>query len=147
MCHSIEFNLSLSLLLLAFVFIALCSFYSNISILHANINGINKREFNGFFFFLSGVEEWGGQCRNGRRQSPIDLAKDAAVMGRYPSLYFRNYDSSLVNAKIRNTGHSCKYINSYRFIFNTIRFSSANKPLHSNQCYNKNRYQTRHNEL
>jgi len=42
----------------------------------------------------------------GRRQSPIDLAKEAAVMGRYPSLYFRNYDTALVNAKIRNTGHS-----------------------------------------
>lgn len=61
------------------------------------------------FFIIIGLEEWGGQCRIGRRQSPIDLAKDAAVMGRYPSLYFRNYESSFVNAKIRNTGHSRKF--------------------------------------
>lgn len=60
-------------------------------------------------FFITGQEEWAGICRNGRRQSPIDLAKDAAVMGRYPSLYFRNYDGVLQNAKIRNTGHSCKF--------------------------------------
>lgn len=60
-------------------------------------------------FFNTGQEEWAGICRNGRRQSPIDLAKDAAVMGRYPSLYFRNYDGVLQNAKIRNTGHSCKF--------------------------------------
>lgn len=59
--------------------------------------------------FIIGTEEWGGQCRLGRRQSPIDLAKDAAVMGRYPSLFFRNYENPLVNAKIRNTGHSCKF--------------------------------------
>ncbi|XP_031619739.1 carbonic anhydrase-like [Contarinia nasturtii] len=55
---------------------------------------------------VKGVEEWGGKCRNGSRQSPIDLAKDAAVMGRYPSLFFRNYENLLESAKIRNTGHS-----------------------------------------
>lgn len=61
-----------------------------------------------YFLVFAGQEEWGGQCRSGRRQSPIDLAKDAAIMGRYPSLLFRSYDSVLKNAKIRNTGHSCK---------------------------------------
>lgn len=60
-------------------------------------------------YVFSGEEQWGGKCRNGSRQSPIDLAKDAAVMGRYPSLYFRNYENLLESAKIRNTGHSCKF--------------------------------------
>ncbi|XP_055324799.1 carbonic anhydrase 1 [Sitodiplosis mosellana] len=55
---------------------------------------------------VKGEEQWGGQCRNGRRQSPIDLAKGAAVTGTYPSLYFRNYENSLEKGKIRNTGHS-----------------------------------------
>lgn len=59
-------------------------------------------------FLCAGEEEWGGQCQNGRRQSPIDLAYDAAVTGFYPSLYFRNYETPLDNAKIRNTGHSRK---------------------------------------
>lgn len=58
---------------------------------------------------FAGEEQWGGQCRNGRRQSPIDLAKGAAVMGIYPSLHFRNYENSLEKAKIRNTGHSCEF--------------------------------------
>lgn len=62
---------------------------------------------------FAGQEEWGGQCRSGRRQSPIDLAKDAAIMGRYSSLVFRSYDSVLKNAKIRNTGHSCKLKSAY----------------------------------
>lgn len=67
-------------------------------------------------YLFAGEEQWGGQCRNGRRQSPIDLAKDAAVMGRYSSLYFRNYENLLESAKIRNTGHSCK-LTIYLFFF------------------------------
>lgn len=69
------------------------------------------------FFLFAGQEEWGGQCRSGRRQSPIDLAKDAAIMGRYPSLLFKSYDSVLKNAKIRNTGHSCKLKSAYIHLF------------------------------
>lgn len=60
------------------------------------------------FCFVTGSVSWGGDCSIGRRQSPIDLAKAASVTGRYPPLFFRNYDSVLENAKIRNTGHSCK---------------------------------------
>ena len=58
------------------------------------------------FFLLSGDENWGGQCSQGRRQSPIDLAEEASVIGRYPALQLTNYDQILKNAKVRNTGHS-----------------------------------------
>lgn len=55
-------------------------------------------------------EQWSGQCRIGRRQSPIDLARDASVIGRYKPLFFKNYDIVIANATVRNTGHSCKYM-------------------------------------
>lgn len=55
---------------------------------------------------LKGDEGWGGQCSLGRRQSPIDLAEDAAVLGKYAPLKFDNYGDILQNAKVRNTGHS-----------------------------------------
>lgn len=76
------------------------------------------------YFCVAGEETWGGQCRIGRRQSPIDLAKAAAVMGRYSSLHFQNYEKPLENSKIRNTGHSCKsyFIRFVRFVFNVIQF-------------------------
>lgn len=60
---------------------------------------------------FSGVENWGGQCTLGRRQSPIDLVEEASVVGHYPSLMFENYDQYIKNATVRNTGHSRKYYN------------------------------------
>lgn len=68
------------------------------------------------FNSISGEELWPGQCRNGQKQSPIDLAKDASVIGRYSPLLFKNYDKLLKNATIRNTGHSCKSIHHLHFI-------------------------------
>lgn len=61
------------------------------------------------FAIISGDEVWNGQCSSGRRQSPIDLAEDASVIGRYPNLYFKNYDKLFKNARIINTGHSRKF--------------------------------------
>lgn len=61
------------------------------------------------FAIISGDELWNGQCSSGRRQSPIDLAEDASVIGRYPNLYFKNYDKLFKNARIINTGHSRKF--------------------------------------
>lgn len=61
-----------------------------------------------FSLSLAGDEQWNGQCRNGRKQSPIDLARDASVIGKYKPLYFKNYDNVISNATVRNTGHSCK---------------------------------------
>ncbi|KAJ6638389.1 Carbonic anhydrase 2 [Pseudolycoriella hygida] len=55
---------------------------------------------------VKGEENWGGQCALGRRQSPIDLAEDASVVGYYPYLSFINYTQPIQNAKVRNTGHS-----------------------------------------
>ncbi|XP_037028764.1 putative carbonic anhydrase 3 [Bradysia coprophila] len=55
---------------------------------------------------VKGPENWGGQCALGRRQSPIDLAEDASVVGVYPSLSFINYSEPIQNAKVRHTGHS-----------------------------------------
>lgn len=84
---------------------------------------------NGYFWCIFGIgkEEWGGQCRYGRRQSPIDLARAAAVMGRYSSLYFQNYELQLKDAKIRNTGHSRKYI-----FVHCARFQSDANTMHLN---------------
>lgn len=60
-------------------------------------------------FTIAGDEGWGGKCSLGRRQSPIDLAEDASIVGKYEPLKFDNYEDVLKNAKVRNTGHSCKY--------------------------------------
>lgn len=62
-----------------------------------------------YFFILTGEENWGGQCALGRRQSPIDLAEEASVVGVYPSLSFINYSEPIQNAKVKNTGHSSKF--------------------------------------
>lgn len=68
------------------------------------------RYFDVFVFnFIPGEETWPGQCHSGQKQSPIDLAKDASVIGRYSPLVFKNYDKLLKNSTIRNTGHSCKF--------------------------------------
>ncbi len=58
---------------------------------------------------FSGDENWGGQCALGRRQSPIDLAEGASVVGRYASLSFINYTVPIQNAKVKHTGHSREY--------------------------------------
>lgn len=55
---------------------------------------------------ITGDENWGGTCAEGRKQSPVDLAQAASVMGHYPSLMFQDYDVPFVGAHIRNTGHS-----------------------------------------
>lgn len=57
-----------------------------------------------------GEENWGGECSIGRRQSPVDLAEKASVLGRYPMLMFANYTEPMLNAKVKNTGHSRKYL-------------------------------------
>lgn len=58
---------------------------------------------------ISGEENWGGQCSLGRRQSPVDLAEEASVLGKYPTLIFTNYTEAIRDAKVKNTGHSRKY--------------------------------------
>lgn len=73
---------------------------------------ITLQIFNDFLVF-PGDENWGGQCALGRRQSPIDLAEDASVVGVYPSLSFINYSIPIQNAKVKNTGHSREFNNIY----------------------------------
>lgn len=54
-------------------------------------------------------ENWGGMCKNGTRQSPVDLAHEAAVVGHFSKFIFHGYDEALKNPKIINNGHSSKY--------------------------------------
>uniref|UniRef100_A0A182MTP2 Carbonic anhydrase n=1 Tax=Anopheles culicifacies TaxID=139723 RepID=A0A182MTP2_9DIPT len=56
-------------------------------------------------------ESWGGQCDNGRRQSPIDLAQAAAVRGEFAPFFFSNYKLPIKQAKLTNTGHSVQIAN------------------------------------
>lgn len=51
-------------------------------------------------------EDWGGMCAAGKRQSPVDLAQDAAIKGQYPGFVFQSYDTPMYNPQIVNNGHS-----------------------------------------
>lgn len=62
------------------------------------------------FFPIAGVENWGGQCDTGRRQSPIDLAFGASVRGTYDDFVFHDYDQAIKDAKVTNNGHSSEFI-------------------------------------
>lgn len=55
---------------------------------------------------IPGENQWGGECRTGLRQSPIDLTKEIAPIGHYPALNLINFDVQLQNARLWNTGHS-----------------------------------------
>jgi carbonic anhydrase len=63
---------------------------------------------NTFFLYFSDNEDWGGMCTAGKRQSPIDLAHDAAIKGWYPGFIFQNYETPMKNPSIVNNGHSSK---------------------------------------
>ncbi|KFB37844.1 AGAP004895-PA-like protein [Anopheles sinensis] len=56
-------------------------------------------------------ETWGGQCDNGRRQSPIDLTQAAAVRGEFAPFQFNNYKLPIKQAQLVNTGHSVQVNN------------------------------------
>ncbi|XP_049300265.1 carbonic anhydrase isoform X2 [Anopheles funestus] len=60
---------------------------------------------------MSEPESWGGQCDNGRRQSPIDLAQAAAVRGEFAPFFFSNYKLPIRQAQLANTGHSLQISN------------------------------------
>jgi len=51
-------------------------------------------------------EDWGEECNNGARQSPIDLTRLAAVKGYYPRFTFEDYDDEVENCSVTNNGHS-----------------------------------------
>lgn len=47
-------------------------------------------------------------CDNGKRQSPINLSLRGAVRGVYDKLEGENYDKTITQAAMVNTGHSGK---------------------------------------
>lgn len=53
-------------------------------------------------------ENWGGQCDEGARQSPIDLSYAASVRGFYQGFDFSDYNAIIPNANVTNNGHSSK---------------------------------------
>lgn len=55
---------------------------------------------------LSDQEDWGGICSSGKRQSPIDLVKEAAIKGEFPAFDFESYKKVMKNPTIVNNGHS-----------------------------------------
>lgn len=62
-----------------------------------------------FLYFNQKTEEhWGSECDEGRRQSPVDLATEASVHGIFPSFSFVDYDESIKDGAVVNTGHSSK---------------------------------------
>lgn len=56
------------------------------------------------------TEKWGGQCDDGQRQSPIDLAFGASVRGTYDDFVFHDYEQPIKDAKVTNNGHSSEFI-------------------------------------
>lgn len=71
---------------------------------------LSGSRINYFSFTCTGKEDWSGKCAIGRRQSPVDLAEDASVLGQFSPLTFINYDNDVKNGKVRNSGHSSEYI-------------------------------------
>lgn len=75
---------------------------------------LTKGRFKILFYFKmkteTDSEDWGGICAAGKRQSPVDLAHDAAIKGEYPGFIFHNYDIAMKNPQIVNNGHSSKFI-------------------------------------
>lgn len=55
---------------------------------------------------LDGTEDWDGICKEGRRQSPVDLNHKVALAGRYAPFLFNDYDRVMIKPKIVNNGHS-----------------------------------------
>lgn len=47
-------------------------------------------------------------CDKGKRQSPINLSLRGAVKGVYDNLEGENYDKTITQAALVNTGHSGK---------------------------------------
>ncbi|TMW49981.1 hypothetical protein DOY81_004940 [Sarcophaga bullata] len=54
---------------------------------------------------------WGGVCDNGKKQSPINLNLRNAVRGVYDKLEIENYDKTITQAAMVNTGHSVQLFN------------------------------------
>ncbi|XP_073818042.1 carbonic anhydrase 7 [Musca autumnalis] len=50
--------------------------------------------------------KWGGICDTGTRQSPINLSLRGAIKGVYEKLEGDNYDKTITEASMVNTGHS-----------------------------------------
>lgn len=60
-------------------------------------------------FLFTEDEDWGGMCANGKQQSPVDLVKDAAIIGVFPHFIFENYDKPMTDVNVLNNGHSSKF--------------------------------------
>lgn len=52
-----------------------------------------------------GPQNWPGVCRSGKKQSPIDIASDAAINTDLGALKFVRYDFAF-SGMIKNTGHT-----------------------------------------
>lgn len=62
-----------------------------------------------FLFCPLDNEDWGGMCAAGKRQSPVDLAHEAAIKGEYPGFIFQSYDAPMKSPIVVNNGHSSKW--------------------------------------
>lgn len=57
---------------------------------------------------ISEFPKWGGICDSGTRQSPINLSLRGAIKGIYEKLEGDNYDKTISEVSMTNTGHSSK---------------------------------------
>ncbi|ALC47957.1 CG18673, partial [Drosophila busckii] len=56
-------------------------------------------------------DDWQGTCKDGNRQSPIDLIYDDAVVSSIPRIRFKNYDRSLQTPLVLvNNGHTANLV-------------------------------------
>lgn len=55
---------------------------------------------------ISDADEWTGQCREGLRQSPIEVSPEEAVKMTADPFIFEFYDNPPVGETLTNNGHS-----------------------------------------
>lgn len=89
-------------------------------------------------FILIEFPHWGGMCDQGKRQSPINLSLRGAIKGIYDKLEIENYDKTITQAALVNTGHSGKFsrdnLRKFQFILMIFLFLTISSTTFQFRC-------------